>query len=129
MVERIESMLQRLYNFFAHSPKKHLEYVKLAEVMETKGLKILKNIKTQWISMLSLAIRVMNKYKTLLVKISQDVETMATAKTCFSDFTDIRIVLGLACIMPMLCTVHSLMQYAQKNDVFICDFLAAIKIC
>jgi hypothetical protein len=110
-VEWIKSMLQRLYIFFAHSPKRHLEYVKLAKVIETKELKILKNI------------------RTLLVKMSQDAETMPTAKACFNDFIDIQIVLGLACIMPMLRTMYNLMQYAQKNDVLICYFLNAIKIC
>jgi hypothetical protein len=40
--------------------------------METKGLKILRNIKTRWISMLSPAIQAMNKYRTLLVKMLED---------------------------------------------------------
>jgi hypothetical protein len=30
----------------------HLEFTKLIELMETKGVKILKNVKTCWISML-----------------------------------------------------------------------------
>jgi hypothetical protein len=46
MVSRIEEMLASLYVFFAHSPKRHLEFIKLAEVMQSKGLKILKNITT-----------------------------------------------------------------------------------
>jgi hypothetical protein len=37
-------------------------------VMETKGLKILHNVKTRWISMLDPFIRVINEYQTLLVK-------------------------------------------------------------
>jgi hypothetical protein len=54
------------------SPKKNIEFCKLTEVMETKGLKILRNIKTRWISMLSPAIQAMNKYRTLLVKMLED---------------------------------------------------------
>jgi len=34
-------------------PKRHLEHTKLAEVIESKGLIFLKNIKTKWISMLA----------------------------------------------------------------------------
>ena len=47
MVSRIEEMLASLFAFFAHSPKCHVEFVKLAEVMKSKGLKILKNITTR----------------------------------------------------------------------------------
>ena len=61
VVGRIEDMLQTLYAFFAHSPKRHLEFVKLAELMQAKGLKIWKNVKTRWISMLSPAVRVLNE--------------------------------------------------------------------
>jgi hypothetical protein len=68
MVEGIEDMLAHLYTYFFKSPQKHLEFLKLAEVMETKGLKILRNIKIRWISMLALAVRVMNEYKMLLPK-------------------------------------------------------------
>ncbi len=40
--------------------------------METKGNKILCNIKIRWVFMLSLAKRVMVEYKTLLVKMAID---------------------------------------------------------
>ena len=75
VVARIEEMLGSLYAFFAHSPKRHLEFVKLAEVMQSKGLKILNNIQTRWINMLSPVVRVMNEYRVLLVKMSMDSKT------------------------------------------------------
>jgi hypothetical protein len=40
----IEAMLASLYSYFVHSIKQHLEFVKLVEVMQSKGLKILKNV-------------------------------------------------------------------------------------
>ncbi len=43
--------------------------------METKGNKILSNVKIQWISMLSLTNIVMAKYKTLLLKMAMDDNT------------------------------------------------------
>jgi hypothetical protein len=64
VLQKIELLLADLYSYFCKSPKKHIEFCKLAEVMETKGLKILRNIKTRWISMLSPAIRAMNEYYT-----------------------------------------------------------------
>jgi hypothetical protein len=45
--------MQSLYKYFSSFPKRHLELAKLREIMETKGLKILNNVKTHWISMLS----------------------------------------------------------------------------
>jgi hypothetical protein len=72
LVKRIESLLQTLHAYFAHSPRQHLNFTKLVEVMETKRNKIICNVKTRWISMLSLVKRVLAKYKTLLVKMVMD---------------------------------------------------------
>jgi hypothetical protein len=130
MVEGIEDMLANLYTYFCKSPQKHLEFLKLVEVMETKGLKILINIKTRWISMLAPTVRVMNEYRTLLVKFHQDSNMRKLKKIavkCFTNLVDVQIVIGLAYIMPMLRLTQSLMKYAQRNDVFVCDFLAGVK--
>jgi hypothetical protein len=42
VVSLIEDLLQDVYTFFCKSPKKHLAFVKLAEMMDTKGNKILR---------------------------------------------------------------------------------------
>jgi hypothetical protein len=36
LVKRIESLLQTLHAYFAHSLKQHLEFTKLVEIMEIK---------------------------------------------------------------------------------------------
>jgi hypothetical protein len=46
MVNKIEGLFQTLYNYFSKNPKRHLEFIKLVEIMEIKGAKILKNVKT-----------------------------------------------------------------------------------
>jgi hypothetical protein len=46
LVKCIESLLQTLHAYFAHSPRQHLEFTKLAKIMETKGNKIVCNMKT-----------------------------------------------------------------------------------
>jgi hypothetical protein len=71
LMSSIENMLQSIYNYFSHSPKHHLEFVKLVELMQTKGLNILKNIKMWRLSMLFPTMKIMNKYPTLLVKMQQ----------------------------------------------------------
>ena len=47
IVSKGESMLSALHTYFSKSPKKCLEFSKLAEIMESKGLKILKHCKTR----------------------------------------------------------------------------------
>jgi hypothetical protein len=44
-VSQIKNLLQCLYGCFSHSPKKHLKFTKLVEIMKTKGNKILHVIK------------------------------------------------------------------------------------
>ncbi len=42
MVCRLENLFQTLYAYFSESPKKHLEFNKLVEIMETQDNKLLK---------------------------------------------------------------------------------------
>jgi hypothetical protein len=72
MVNKLEGLLHTLYNYFSKSPKRHSKFTKLAELMKTKGVKISKNIKTYWISMLFFVQCVMVEYKTLLRKMTLD---------------------------------------------------------
>ncbi len=83
MVNIIEGLLQTLYNYFSKSPKMHLEFTKPVELMETKWAKILKNVQTPWIFMLSLAQHVMTKYKALLMKMTFDGPTNEKTKVNF----------------------------------------------
>jgi hypothetical protein len=45
----------------------------LTEMIEFKGLNFLRNIKTRWISMLAPFKRMLREYKTLVVKMNDDV--------------------------------------------------------
>jgi hypothetical protein len=114
IVSGIEELLADIYTFFCKSPKKHLEFVKLAELLNSKGNKILRNIKTRWLSMLAPAVRIMNEYRPLLVKMSKDAgvkKPTALATKCFQHLTDIQVLLGLAAILPMLRLANKLMKY------------------
>jgi hypothetical protein len=89
MVNKIERLLQTLYNYFSKSLKRDLEFTKLVEVMETKGAKILKNVKTHWISMLSPTWCVMVEYRILLMKMALDGPTNDKAKENFKLLCDV----------------------------------------
>jgi hypothetical protein len=68
MVQKIEKLLQSFYSYFNASPKRCNKYQKLAEILETSGLKILQNMTTSWISLLEPLKRVLGEYKMLIVK-------------------------------------------------------------
>jgi hypothetical protein len=44
-------MLQTCHSYFAHNLNRHLEFIKLIEMMQIKGLRMFKNVKTRWISL------------------------------------------------------------------------------
>jgi hypothetical protein len=46
IVKKIEDVLQSLYAYFFHNPKITQEFVDLVDIVEIRGKKILKNIKT-----------------------------------------------------------------------------------
>jgi hypothetical protein len=62
MVHWLKLLLQSLYVFFAHSLKKFAKFQKFTNLLQTKGNKLLCNVKTQWISMLSLTKQVYLEY-------------------------------------------------------------------
>lgn len=66
---------------FLGSPKQHLEFTKLVEVVETEGLKMLKNVKTRWISLLEPLQCVLGEYKALIVKKAKDNSSNATTRS------------------------------------------------
>jgi hypothetical protein len=126
----IEEVLQDIYTFFCKSPKKHQAFVKLADFLETKGNKILLNIKTRWMSILAPVVRVMNEFKPLLVKMNENAtvrKPKALAVKCWLHLTDVKVVVGMACLMPMLHLANKLMKLAQCNDVYVCDYLTVVK--
>ncbi len=79
--------------------------------METKGNKILYNVKIQWVSMLSLTNRVMAKYKTLLLKMIMENYTNQQVNLNFEHLYDLQIMLELACILPFLEFMHILIKF------------------
>jgi hypothetical protein len=122
----IEGMLQSLYAFFSQNPKV-LEIMNLVKTLETKGLKLLQNIKIRWMSMLSPLKHVLGKYKSLVVKMHTNARNNKLAWENLDLLCDIELVFYLPCILPMLEMVHTLIKYVQRRDVFICEFNDVVK--
>jgi hypothetical protein len=50
--QKAEKLMAKAHAFFNHSPKRLAEFQKLADVINTKGLRPLKNVATRWVSFL-----------------------------------------------------------------------------
>jgi hypothetical protein len=129
VVQKLESLCKALHSYFSGSPKRHLEFTKLAEVVEIEGLKILNKVQTRWISLLEPLKHICGEYKTLIVKFDVDASQESGARIHLSLLLDVATLLALPCILPMLEAVQSLIKFAQAGNVFISDFIAAVKIC
>jgi hypothetical protein len=79
-------------------------------------------------SMLSLAKRMMVEYETLLVVMVVDQNINQQAKFNYEHFFYLQILLGLACILPLLKSMHSLTKFAQMWDIFVYNLVGTIKV-
>ncbi len=122
LVFRIENLLQCLYGYFSHSPKRHLEFTKFTKIVETKGKRILWNIKIRWISMINLVKWVLFEYCTLLMKMALNATIIPSAQSNLSLLIDVETLSGLNVMMPLLEAICSFIKFAQLKDVFVYDF-------
>lgn len=95
-------LLQNFYNFFGHNLKWHHEFFKPSKLVDTKGNKILKNIKMHWISTFSLTKWIFLEYKTLLAKMLGNAYEISQAWINFDSSCDVPIFLCPTCLMPLL---------------------------
>jgi hypothetical protein len=96
--------------------------------MEIRRLQILWNVKIWWISMLEPLKRIMEKYKKLIVKMSQDSVSIAQARFKSRPPLWYSHVVGFILFATIVRSSACLNQICTK-DIFICDFVAAVKIC
>lgn len=58
--------------YFAHSPQKYVEFHTLALLLDTKNLKLLKNVITFWMSLIASFKCLMSEYKSVISKMNLD---------------------------------------------------------
>jgi len=70
----------------------------------------------------------MEEYKTLFMKMTIDSpnepKVFANLQLC-----DVEVSLVLNCLILLLEVVHSFIKFRHIYDVFLCDFVASLKIC
>jgi hypothetical protein len=125
----VGELVQKLAHVFCSLSQTPLEFTKLVEVIETKGLKILNKVHTRWISLLKPLKRISGEYKTLIVEFAQDTHQESTTRKNLSLLCDVSTLLALLCILPLLESINSFIKFAQVGDVFVSDMIAAMKIC
>jgi hypothetical protein len=72
VVNAVEELMRVSHAYFSHSPKKYNEYKTFASIIDTKGLKLIKNVTTQWLSLLEPMKRIMSEFRTILGKMGVD---------------------------------------------------------
>jgi len=82
--------------------KCELDICKFTKFLEHKLLKIFHNVKTDWISIIFHTKQILTKYKTLVIQMFQEQVSNQFAKANLELLCNIEILLGLACIIPML---------------------------
>jgi hypothetical protein len=65
----------------------------------------------------------------MVVKINYDLHIMVATKTNLQHLYEVKVVMGLTCIMPLLEAIHVLIKFVQAHDTCLCDFLNSIKMC
>lgn len=103
--------------------------VQLQKLLETKRLKLFPNVKTKWISMLSFANRILVEYKTLVLKMNDDLKIVVSTSTNLGCLYGIEVVMGLTCIMSMLKVTHALIKFVQGCKTYVCVFVIFVKMC
>jgi hypothetical protein len=81
--------------------------------------------------MLSPTKEVLSKYKPFLMKLclGQDKVELHVIKTNFDSLFDVHLLFKLTCLLPLHEIIHALIKIIQKQDVFVCDYILAIKVC
>ncbi len=101
----------------------------MQKLLESKRLKLLLDVKTKWISMLSFANQVLAKYKTLMLKMNDDLNIVAYTSTNLGYLYGIEAMMGLTCIMLMLEVIHVLIKFVQGHKTYVCVFVIVVKMC
>ena len=70
--ESIGKVLQVTHAYFNRSPKRLTQFKSLAELTETKGLKMLKRVETRWVSFIEPLRRLLSEYRTLIYTMTAD---------------------------------------------------------
>jgi len=76
----IEKLLLVTYGYLYKSSKRYSEFKQLAELTQTKGLKMLHNVQMRWVSLIELLCGFLSEYRTLIYKTTDDLNENSKAE-------------------------------------------------
>jgi hypothetical protein len=50
-------------------------------------------------------------------------------KQTWAPLSNIHLFLELACVLPLMENMQSLLKYVQRRNIFICDLIAVVNVC
>jgi hypothetical protein len=76
--------------------------------------------------------RVLQEYRPLIIKLYGDTlakPTIKGSKKNYNMLADVRRLLSLAVILPLLQSIKNLIVFAQSSGIYVCDFTRALNLC
>jgi hypothetical protein len=68
-------------------------------------------------------------YNPIVPKTAENHPSFMVAIISFDLLCDVNLLIFFSSLLPMLQTIYALMKSAQKQDIFVCDYVITIKIC
>jgi hypothetical protein len=63
----------------------------------------------------------------LVAKMAKDIPSLMDARVNFELICNVNLLISLSCLLHMLETIHALIKFSQKKNVFVCDYVQSLK--
>lgn len=126
-VSNVEYLVRDVHAYFFRSPKQFLEFQKFVEGV-TDGKKLLNDVDTRWISLKGPAQRLFDEYASLVGVMYEHHSSVDKSKTLLFQLADIKTLLTLAGILPMLYEMNNLVKLSQSHTMYIAEYSNARKL-
>jgi hypothetical protein len=68
-------------------------------------------------------------YNPVVPKMVENNPYFMVIMVSFELLCDANLFTFFSCLLPLLQTIYALMKFAQKQDIFVCDYGITIKMC
>lgn len=130
-IQEVEHLLSSVFNFFTHSPLRQEELAEMQAACNEQVLRLLRDIKTRWISHYGPAMRLWQQYVPVCLLFeeaaSRKGEHRITARNNLRNLMDISQLLTLLTILPIMRILKRLVLVCQKADIFVLELVQAVE--
>lgn len=130
-IQELEQLLASLYNYFSHSPARQEQFMEVQKACNEQLLRLLRDIKTRWISHYGPAVRVWEQYIPLSMffqaSATRKGEHQAAAMNNIRNLMDLGKLLTLVTMLPVLRILKHLVLVCQRSDIFVLELSHAVR--